>query len=111
QDCNSYYKIMLDSMTDYIIADDKNVLPRTMRVVYDSKNPRFYAKLHRSDSHGIWENKDKFNQFYQSSCALCTKDKDKCSFLKKALEGRINEEAIPFKHGFEKCNKIKGNKA
>lgn len=110
QDNNNYYKILLDSMTGHVIADDKNVLPRTMRVFYDSKNPRFYAKLYRSDSYGIWETKDKFDKFYESNCALCTKNKDKCSFLKKALESRLDEESIPAKQGFNSCSKIRVKK-
>lgn len=107
QDNNNYYKILCDSLTEYgVINDDRNILVQTKRVMYDSKRPRFYAVLKKSDYIGVFNNKDSLDKFIENNCSLCKRNKDKCSILKKALEGRIQEDLI-LENNVYTCSKRK----
>lgn len=109
QDNNNYYKILCDSLTEAgVINDDRNILVQTKRVLYDSKNPRFYALLRKADYVGIFNTKESYNNFIKDNCNKCKKDRFKCSVLKKALEGRLQEDdEIIFENDVYKCVKRK----
>lgn len=92
QDNNNYYKILCDSLTGIVIDDDKNILVQTKRVMYDSKDPKFFAVLKPVEYIGIFKDKEQYGQFIESNCDGCKKDSSKCSLLKKAKEGRIQED-------------------
>lgn len=106
QDNNNYYKILCDALTGIVIDDDKNVLVRTQRVMYDSKNPRFVAVLKPVEYTGIFKDDEQYGQFVEQNCFSCKKDPEKCPILRKAKEGRIQEEIIT-NSGLQICNKRK----
>lgn len=92
QDNNNYYKILCDSLKDIIVKDDNNLLVRTQRVLYDAKNPRFVAILKPVHYEGVFESKSEYNDFIESNCIGCSRFNRNCSILKKAKEGRLQEE-------------------
>lgn len=106
QDNNNYYKLLCDALTGIVIEDDKNVLVRTQKVLYDAKNPRFYAILRPVEYTGIFNNEADYAQFFESNCATCKKNHEKCSILRKAKEGRIQEE-MSGNSGSHICSKKK----
>lgn len=106
QDNNNYYKVLCDSLTGTVIIDDKNVLVRTQKVMYDTKSPRFVAVLKPVEYTGIFKDEEQFNQFQNSNCFQCKKNVDKCTILKKAKMGRIQQD-IGLKSGLYACEKRK----
>lgn len=106
QDSNNYYKILCDALTGIAIEDDKNILVRTQRVMYDSKEPKFIAVLRRVDYTGIFGNQEQLRSFMESNCDLCSKKTEKCSIIRKAKEGRIQED-IKENSGVRYCDKRK----
>jgi Holliday junction resolvase RusA-like endonuclease len=106
QDNNNYYKILCDSLTGIVIEDDKNILVRTQRVMYDSKQPRFVAVLKPVEYTGIFKDQEQYGQFLEHNCFNCKKDSEKCTLLRKAKEGRIQQE-IHIDNGLITCEKRK----
>ncbi|KRL08015.1 hypothetical protein FC92_GL001088 [Liquorilactobacillus hordei DSM 19519] len=47
QDCNNFFKILIDSFIGLAIEDDKNILPRVQWLDYDTKNPKTMIYLHK----------------------------------------------------------------
>lgn len=92
QDNNNYYKILCDTLTGIVTEDDKNILVQTKMVMYDAKNPRFIAILKKAPYIGIFKDDAKYDEFIEHNCLNCKKNQEKCSILKKAREGRIQEE-------------------
>lgn len=93
QDNNNYYKLLCDALTEHgVIQDDKNVLVRTQKIMYDSKSPRFVAVLRQVEYKGIFSSKEQEDEFINANCSLCKKDQSKCAILRKAREGRIQED-------------------
>jgi Holliday junction resolvase RusA-like endonuclease len=93
KDCNNYFKLLLDAITEseVIWADDNVVCERVNRIYYDSKNPRIEITIYPVDYIGIFDNFDKRNEF-ENKCKTCSRYFKNCSLLKKAIEGRIQEE-------------------
>jgi Holliday junction resolvase RusA-like endonuclease len=106
QDNNNMYKILCDTLTGIVTEDDKNILVQTKMVMYDAKNPRFMAMLRRADYTGIFKNDGQYNDFMSNNCLKCKKNKDKCTILRKALEGRVQDE-IQLSGNSYSCEKLK----
>lgn len=107
QDNNNYYKILCDALKGGgVIEDDKNLLVRTQKVVYDSKNPRFVAVLRPVEYIGIFNSEEDKQSFISHNCSLCKKKTESCAILRKANEGRIQEE-ITQENGIKTCSKKK----
>lgn len=106
QDNNNMYKILADSLTGVVIEDDKNLLVQTKKVLYDAKNPRFYALLRPAEYVGIHTNQEAYDKFFESNCLKCKKKHDSCTILRKSREGRIQEEIVQI-DGFNTCQKRK----
>lgn len=106
QDNNNYYKILCDALTGIVIEDDKNILVRTQRVMYDSKEPRFVAVLKPVEYTGIFKDQEQYGQFLENNCFNCKKDTEKCTILRKAKEGRIQPD-INLNDGLQTCKKRK----
>lgn len=104
EDNNNYYKILCDSLTGIVIDDDKNVLVRTQKVMYDSKKPRFSAVLHKVKYKGIFKSEEDEQLFVESNCINCKRFNRNCSILKKAREGRVQEDII-LQNGINICQK------
>ena len=105
KDCNNYFKLLLDSITESEVVwiDDNVVCERVNRIYYDSSNPRIELSIYRTDYIGIFDNKKQLDEF-EIKCKTCKRYKRNCSLLKKAKEGRIQEEICDLK--CSKYNKI-----
>lgn len=92
-DCNNYFKVMLDAITDAgtVWADDNIVCERVMGIYYDSANPRIEVVIHPVDYIGIFEDSAHLAEF-EARCVGCRRYTRNCSILRKAKEGRIQEE-------------------
>jgi crossover junction endodeoxyribonuclease RusA len=104
KDCNNYFKLLLDAITDTqaIWVDDNVTLERVNAIYYDSQNPRIELTIYPVDYIGIFNNQEQLETF-ESNCIQCKKYKErKCSVLNKAIEGRIQEEIVD-----GKCSKFK----
>ena len=97
KDCNNYFKLLLDSITESeaIWADDNVVCERVNRILYDSDNPRIEITIYPVDYVGIFDNYKQLEQF-ENKCKLCKRYLKNCSILNKAKEGRIQEEIQDF---------------
>lgn len=102
-DCNNYFKVSLDSLTNtgLIWADDNVVCERVQRIYYDSSNPRIEFTIYPVDYIGVFDNQEQLDEF-EDKCKTCSRYKRNCSILKKAKDGRIQEE---IQDGI--CNKYK----
>ena len=93
RDCNNYFKVMLDAITDtqLIWLDDNVVCERVQRILYDTENPRLELKIYPVDYIGVFDNASQMELFI-SKCIGCTRYNRNCSILKNAQEGRIQKE-------------------
>ena len=108
QDNNNYYKILCDALTGIVTEDDKNVLVRTQRVMYDSKQPRFVAVLKPVEYTGIFKDQEQYIEFLEHNCINCKKDNTKCAILRKAKEGRVQDDIKLLENGIHHvCEKRK----
>ena len=106
KDCNNYFKLLLDSITESqtIWTDDNVVCERVNRIYYDSDNPRIEIEIYPVDYTGIFDTKEELDDF-EEKCKMCKRYKRNCSILKKAKEGRIQEEIEDFECAkFNKCS-------
>lgn len=110
QDCNNYFKILLDSLTGYIIMDDKNILPRVHQVKYDPKNPSFSLVLRKVQYVGLFKNEQQKNDF-ESKCESCRFYRDGgCSILNKIKASRVTQEYNESENTCKKYTERKGKK-
>ena len=102
-DCNNYWKVMLDTITDtnLIWDDDDVVCERVQAIYYDTKDPRVELVIHPVDYIGVFENESQLEEF-ESNCIGCTRYARNCSILRNAKDGRIQDE---YEDG--KCRKFK----
>lgn len=93
KDCSNYEKCLDDAITEtqLIWKDDNVVLFRPQRIYYDASNPRIELTITPVEYVGIFDNSSQLEQF-ESNCIGCNRYKRNCSILKKAKEGRIQEE-------------------
>ena len=105
-DPNNYFKLPLDSITEtgLIWIDDNVTCERVQAIYYDNKNPRVEMHIYPVDYIGIFSNQDKLNEF-ENRCKNCSRYSRNCSILRKAIEGRIQEEIVE-----GACNKFKEKK-
>lgn len=92
-DSNNYYKVILDSLTDteLIWDDDDLCCERCLRTCIDNINPRIEITIYKTDFIGIFDNEDQLNDF-EDRCKTCKRYGNNCSILRKAKEGRVQEE-------------------
>lgn len=92
-DCANYDKCISDAITDsgVVWLDDNMVCNRILKVMYDNKNPHIELTIYPVDFIGIFDNQSEANNF-QKRCENCKRHKNNCSILRKALEGRIQDE-------------------
>lgn len=108
-DTNNYWKVLLDVLTDVNVWDDDNiVMERVNRIYYDNKNPRIELEIYPSNTVGIFDRKEEYEEF-KMNCENCTRFKRNCSIHKKALESRIQDDITKDKDIW-KCHKFKKNK-
>lgn len=109
-DANNYFKVSLDTITDtgLIWQDDNVVCERVQRIYYDSENPRIELTIYPVDYVGIFDNQEQLDSF-ENKCKTCTRYTRNCSILKKAKEGRVQDEIKRFDDCYD-CNKYKCKK-
>lgn len=92
-DGNNYFKVMLDAITDtgLIWLDDNVACERIQAIYYDSANPRVELTISPVDYIGIFDNESQMEKF-ESVCIECNRYTRNCSILRKAKEGRIQDE-------------------
>lgn len=95
KDCSNYEKCLGDTITEtqLIWKDDNVAMFRPMRIYYDNKNPRIELTIYPVDYAGIFDDKEHMKNFCEHYCSSCSRNKkNNCSILKKAIEGRVQEE-------------------
>lgn len=103
KDPNNFLKVMLDVLSKAgVYVDDDIALPVVDRLYIDSSNPRIEIKIFEHEAIGFFDNKKHLERFIEKNCVKCNKNREKCSYLKRALDNRIIDE---FKD--EQCLKIK----
>ncbi len=93
RDCNNYFKVLLDAVTDtqLIWVDDNVVCERVQRIFYDSQNPRIELTIRPVEYIGVFDNASQRDTF-MDRCFGCTRYANNCAVLRKALDGKIQEE-------------------
>ena len=106
KDSSNADKCLLDAITEtkLVWADDNVALFRPQRIYYDNKNSRIELEIYTVDYIGIFDNQEQLDCF-EDKCKTCNRYKRNCSILKKAKEGRIQEEICDFE-----CSKYKETK-
>lgn len=94
RDADNLKKLTQDCLTEsgVIWLDDTYCWARTQRVFIDSNNPRIELTLTIAPYIGIFNNKNEYELFLRSFCNKCTKDKNRCTIHRKALESRVQED-------------------
>jgi crossover junction endodeoxyribonuclease RusA len=92
-DPNNHLKILLDSITDskVIWIDDNVACERVQAIYYDAQNPRIELTIHPVDYVGIFKDEETLKEF-EDKCRQCSRYSRNCSILRKAKEGRVQEE-------------------
>lgn len=93
-DPNNYWKILIDAITDTqkIWVDDNVVCERVNRILYDPADPRVELTIRPVEYVGVFDNSDQLDKFINTNCIGCTRYKRNCSVLRKAVDGRIQNE-------------------
>lgn len=93
RDCNNYFKVMLDAITDtqLVWPDDNVVCERVQRIYYDADDPRIELWIHPVEYIGVFDNAPQMEAFV-SRCVGCRRYKNNCSLLRRAQEGRVQDE-------------------
>lgn len=93
QDPNNYFKLLMDAITDSkrVWVDDNVSLERVQGIFYDRDNPRIELTIRPVDYVGIFPNREHLERF-RDRCFHCRRYLEgRCSILRKATEGRIQE--------------------
>lgn len=103
RDCNNYFKVMLDAITDsqIIWVDDNVVCERVQRIYYDTQSPRVELTIHPVEYIGVFDDAQRMDDFC-SVCIGCSRNSRNCSIQKKAINGFVQPEV---RDG--KCDKYK----
>lgn len=106
KDCNNYFKCSLDAITEteLVWSDDNTVCERVNRIYYDNENPRIEMDIYPVEYIGIFNSEESLVSF-ESKCKNCMRYIRNCSILRKAKEGRIQDEILHFE-----CSKYKEKK-
>lgn len=93
KDPNNYFKCSLDAITEtqLVWVDDNTVCERVNRIYYDSNNPRIEFDIYPVEYIGIFDTQEDLDNF-ENKCKSCMRYKRNCSLLKKAKEGKIQED-------------------
>lgn len=103
-DSNNYFKLLMDAITDSKIVwlDDNVACERVQGIFYDKENPRIEIAISPVDYIGVFKSQEQLDRF-EINCIQCRRYLEgRCSILKKAIEGRIQEEIQN-----NKCKKFK----
>ena len=86
-------KILSDAITEsgVVWEDDSGIMFRPQRIYYDKDNPRIELQIYESDYVGVFDDHTSL-ELFETICKTCSRYKRNCSILKKAKEGRIQDE-------------------
>lgn len=92
-DEQNYFKVMSDALNGIAYIDDKNLLTRTHKVMYDKNNPRVLIEIKPVEYTGLFNNEDELNKFIGTclSCKQYKRYKERCSVYQSAISGEITE--------------------
>lgn len=90
QDSSNFYKILLDGMKGVAFDDDKNILVRTEKVLYNPSEPHTKLVLRRVKYVGVFDSEDEIMALKASQCDNCNKSK-RCVIVRRAKEGRVQD--------------------
>ena len=92
-DPGNYQKTLFDAITEtqLIWLDDNVALERVQGVYYDKQNPRIELCIRPVDYIGVFNDASQLAAF-EANCLGCTRYTRNCSLLKRAKEGRIQNE-------------------
>lgn len=94
-DSNNHWKVPLDVFSYAgVYGDDSSAIERVQRVYVDKENPRVEFTIKVSEIVGIFDDEKHLEDFKNFNCRFCTKDSNKCSIMKEALQNKINRENI-----------------
>lgn len=105
-------KILSDAITESNVVwdDDSGILFRPLRILYDTQNPRIELKIYPVDYVGIFDSQNACDIF-EDKCKQCNRYGRNCSILKKAKEGRIqNDIKESYSESGYECQKFKEKK-
>lgn len=93
KDANNSFKCLADAITDAgcVWIDDTQLCERVQGIYYDAENPRIEIVIRPTYYTGIFNDASQLEKF-ESNCIGCTRYKRNCSILKKAKEGRIQDD-------------------
>lgn len=96
RDSNNMWKIMLDAITEtqLIWLDDRQTVERTLRIMYDTENPRVELNIKEAKWVGIFNSIGQHDEFIKANCEDCTKKLESCTIYRNALESRIKPMEI-----------------
>ncbi|MCR8641364.1 RusA family crossover junction endodeoxyribonuclease [Paenibacillus sp. N1-5-1-14] len=95
RDDNNIYKLLPDSLEKIVYDNDSRVLIRTQMILFDSNNPRVEVEFSPVKYIGIFKTQNLLNDF-EDKCRECKRYARNCSILRKAKEGRIQDEIVEF---------------
>lgn len=104
-------KIVSDAITEsgVVWEDDSGILFRPQRILYDKENPRIELDIYAVQYVGIFVDQYRCDKF-ENRCMSCTRYARNCSILRKAKEGRIQDEIDTNLHLVPNCLKYKEKK-
>jgi len=108
-DANNYWKEILDGITSSgkIWEDDNVTCERVNSITYNGSNPHIKMVITPVEYIGIFKDLNDLNLFMENECNKCSKLKNNCSILNKAVEGRIQEEVSVSNQNIITCSKFK----
>ena len=95
--------MLFRSDSESVWIDDTQLCERVQAIYYDPENPRIEIIIRPVNYIGVFDNASQLDEF-KSRCIGCKRYKRNCSLLRKATEGRIQEEIYNMK--CEKYSKI-----
>lgn len=106
KDANNCFKCMADAITDTecVWIDDTQLCERVQGIFYDADNPRVEVTIYPVDYYGIFHTMLDM-KIFENKCETCKRHKRNCSILKKAKEGKIQNEIV-FCDGLYSCEKF-----
>lgn len=105
-------KILSDAITEsgVVWEDDSGILFRPQHIYYDKEHPRIDLVIYPVDYIGIFKDQEECIEF-EEQCMTCSRYSRNCSILRRAKEGRIQNDIHFLENELSwKCQKYKEKK-
>lgn len=95
KDANNVFKCLADAITDSgaVWIDDTQLCERVQGIYYDTDNPRIEISITPVSYIGVFNDASQLEKF-EANCIGCKRYERNCSVLRKAKEGRIQEDIV-----------------